>query len=644
MGVHAGFCSFDDCPADLGALSKISSATSEYGPDGANIYLDGPVGMLYRPFHTTAESRLERQPLRFSNGKMLTWDGRLDNEGDLVHELNSELEPRPTAVAVVAAAFERWGVNCFQKLIGDWSLCLWDGPENELTLARDHAGIKQLFYYLRSGRITWCSHLPPLAFCGDKFTLCDEYIAGYLAMFPEAHLTPYEEIRAVAPGSFVSIRNGAVKQHRYWSFASGKPIRYHTDSEYEEHFRHLFRQAVRRRLCSDAPVLAELSGGIDSSSIVCMADDIIAGGEAGTPSVDTISLYDSRVAVADERPFVAQVEAKRGRSGHHVDRAGYDWDVFGVAPDELLATPAPSQDLDNLRSHIHTLIQTHGYRIVISGIGGDEVLGGVSDPSSQLADLIALPRPITLARALSAWNKAKKHPARQLLFRALGLLFPPALRSPFAMEARVEPWTNARFAHRYQLGLRKLGTQGRYGFWLPTRQEFAQRITALTQQLSAAPMSLIGCEERRYPFLDVDLLKFLFSIPAEQLLRPGQKRSLMRRALVDIVPSGILWRKTKGGGNSPNILFSFQRNWPELEKLLLFSVCARMGYVDQSRFLERARMARNGELRDVVDIIGELLLELWLRKLAAHGVVDLPQEVLADEARTSIFEPAGLEH
>src|SRR5579864_4787500 len=94
-------------------------------------------------------------------------------------------------------------------------------------------------------------------------------------------------------------------------------IRYRTDAEYEEHFRSAFEQSVKRRLGSAAPVLAELSGGVDSSSIVCVADDILT--REGGPRLDTVSYYDDSEPNWDERPFFTRIEEKRGRTGCHIN-------------------------------------------------------------------------------------------------------------------------------------------------------------------------------------------------------------------------------------------------------------------------------------------------------------------------------------
>jgi asparagine synthase (glutamine-hydrolysing) len=640
MSGQAGVWNFDGKPADKELLQKFSAAISQHAPDGEHIHLIGSLGMLYRPSHTTQESRREHQPHVCPRGVVIAWDGRLDNREDLIRELKGNLISPQTDVAIVAATFDRWGTDCFRKLIGDWALSIWDPVERRLVLARDYMGIRHLYYYLTATRVVWCTYLNPLAvLSGAPFTVNDDYIAGYLVSLPSAHLTPYREIQAIPPGRFVTIRDGAARDRGYWSLGPRERILYKSDTEYEEHFRYLFRQAVRRRLRSDSPVVAELSGGIDSSSIVCMADDIIAKGEAETPLLDTISRFDPREPTADERRFIAKIEEKRGRKGHHVDIAKHGDDHFCFGSHELLTVPGPSQHLEGTRANIHSLLQRHGYRVLLSGTGGDEFLGSLPNPQSQLADLIVLPQPVELARQLAAWSASKKRHWTQLLFDTLIFLLPTAIRAHFSKPARIEPWINAWFANRYRLRIRWRGPQGTYGFWRPSRQEYARNIVAMRRRLAFTQPHSLVFEERRYPYLDLNLLEFLASVPFSQLLRPGQRRSLMRRALVGLVPNEILWRKTKGG-SSPSLLLSFQENWPQLEKLFVSSLSARMGYVNQARFFDLLQTAKRGDLESVIHLARGLYLESWLRGLTEHGVIASPPETLADHLQIQLPQAA----
>ena len=182
--------------------------------------MDGSVALLYRPFHTTAESRREKQPYFSHRGFVLTWDGRLDNRDELIAELRSDLEANPTDVAIVAAAFDRWETDCFRRIVGDWAVSIWKPEQRELLFAADYMAIRHIFYYLKKDRIWWSTDLSSLVLLSsDKFHIDDDYIAGYFAHDPDAHLTPYREIREVPPGQFVRIRWSAMSVERFWRFS-----------------------------------------------------------------------------------------------------------------------------------------------------------------------------------------------------------------------------------------------------------------------------------------------------------------------------------------------------------------------------------------------------------------------------------------
>ncbi len=219
MSVQAGIWNFDGRSVDHKLLIDFSESLKQQGPDGESCYVDGPVALLYRPFHTTAESRRDKQPYVSHQGYVLTWDGRLDNRNDLIRELRSDLETNSTDIAIVAAAFDRWNTDCFQRIVGDWAISIWNPEERELILAIDYMAIRHIFYYVKNDRIWWSTDLTPLVLLsGDKFHIDDDYIAGYFANDPDSHLTPYCEIREVPPGQFVRVGKGRPLVERYWRF------------------------------------------------------------------------------------------------------------------------------------------------------------------------------------------------------------------------------------------------------------------------------------------------------------------------------------------------------------------------------------------------------------------------------------------
>jgi asparagine synthase (glutamine-hydrolysing) len=620
VSVQAGIWNFDGRPVSREFLSTISQSTAAYGPDGEATYCEGPVAMLYRPFHTTAESRIEQQPYSFGADSVITYDGRLDNREDLLHVLGPNLNGSATDVAVAAAAFERWGTDAFAKLIGDWALSIWNARQQELLLARDFVGIKHLYYYIASNLAIWCSHLEPLARCGDQFSVCDEYVAGYLALWPDAELTPYCAIRCVGPGKWVRLSDRRATSCQYWRSSARRKIRYRTDGEYEEHFRHLFRQSVRRRLRTDSPVLAELSGGLDSSAIVCMADDIRSREGQQIPRVRTLSYYDFNEPSEDDHIYFEKVEKKRGSVGFHID-LGSSRTTLAIEAGSFPLAPGLelSGDLKAARSQI---VHSHGFRVTLAGVGGDELLGQALDPRVLLADMLITGRLRKLASQLTQWSLLVRRPWIHLLLQSLALLLPSTFRSRFTAAARVDSWIDKRFARQYKIGARQLGIDCPSLLWLPSQRDHAQTLTFLARRMNyMAPTN----EETRYPYMDRDLVEFLASIPTEQLLRPGERRSLMRRALKDLLPVEVLKRRTKAGAARSYSVF-LEESWKVLEVVLTSLLSEQAGYLNQAQFRAVLVAMKAGQLSPYfVRVIKGLSLEMWLRATATRGLISFPR-------------------
>src|SRR6266550_1871266 len=191
MIVQFGRWNFEGQQPPPDYIEKVSAFLAPYGPDSNESYSKSGVKILYRGFHTTKESGHEKQPHISATGAVITWDGRLDNRAELVGELRDSLTIASTDVPIVAAAFEKWGANCFAKLIGDWALSIWNPINRSLLLAKDPIGTRHLYYSIDENQVTWSTVLDPLALFEEKtFEINEEYIAGWLSMFPAAHLTP----------------------------------------------------------------------------------------------------------------------------------------------------------------------------------------------------------------------------------------------------------------------------------------------------------------------------------------------------------------------------------------------------------------------------------------------------------------------
>jgi asparagine synthase (glutamine-hydrolysing) len=639
MSVQFGRWNWDGKPVDPAHLAKVKPVVAPYGPDDEGIYAVANLSILYRAFHTTKESRRETQPHVCQSGAVITWDGRLDNRAELIRGLSDVLTASSTDISIVAAAYEKWGANSFARLVGDWALSIWDAKSRSLTLAKDLIGTRHLYYSIDNGQVTWSTILDPLVlFAGKSFALSEEYIAGWFSLFPHTHLTPYIGIHSVPPSSSVLIRAGKHTVSKYWDFDPSKKIRYRTDGEYEEHFLTVFAEAVRRRLRSDSPILAELSGGMDSSSIVCMADTIIARGAAETTRLDTLSYYDDSEPNWNERPYFTKVEEKRGRTGTHIDVSKQEFLNFELANNHFAALPGSGAQPTDVAQRVASCVVSQGNRVILSGIGGDEVTGGVPTPIPELDDLLATGQFRTLAHQLKVWALNKRVPWLHLFFMSAGRFLPT---SPFGIRHKEGPeaWLDADFVKRNRAALRGFQIRVKLFGPSPSFQENLLTLNALQRQLSCDIVPSAPPRENRYPYLDRNLLEFMYAIPREQLVRPGSRRSLLRRALRDLVPKEILERKRKAYVvRSPFEEMQSARN--QIETLLADAVTVRCRLINRANLSRSLDLITTGqETKQMPSLMKTLVFELWLRTFAGNTV---PENLTGHSNKFLLgFHPAG---
>ena len=637
MSVQFGRWNFEGQPPAADYIEKVSAALAPYGPDSNESYSNGGIKILYRAFHTTKESHREKQPCLSPSDAVITWDGRLDNRADLISELRGFLTINPTDVAIVTAAYEKWGTNFLGKLIGDWALSIWNPRERSVLLAKDPIGTKHLFYSFDGKQLTWSTVLDPLVlFAGRTFEICEEYIAGWLAIpvFPAAHLTPYVGIYSVPPSSSVLLQPGKHIVTKYWDFDPGKRIRYRTDAEYEEHFRSALATAVQRRLRSDRPVLAELSGGMDSASIVCIADVVIARGAADTPSLDTISWfddsYDHLEPDSNELHWISKVEQERSRAGFHINsralrqgeakeagsRKSFESEFDN---DRFAATPIRNRGLSEHFKQYTAYMNLEGYRVTLSGIGGDEPTGGgVPTPTPELQNLMARAKFVTLARQLNAWAMKMRKPRLSLLREAVGGFFSARVDLPKEMHPAL--WLHAGFVRRNHAAFQGYPFRVKLFGPLPSFQDHIDKLEASRRFVSHCVLHSDVLREIRYPYYDRDFLEFMYAISREQIVRVGQRRSLMKRALVGIVPNELLNRRRKAFFR-PEPKRDSTTEWPSPIDIGQDIIGSSVGIIDPDRFREALQKARCNEDFAIGSLRRAVTLESWLRHLTIQGIL-----------------------
>jgi asparagine synthase (glutamine-hydrolysing) len=621
MSALGGIYHWDGAPVDEWALTALGNSLATFGPDGGREIRSGSIGMAYRAFHTNRESRRERQPLASRHGQMLAWDGRLDNREELIGLLRGAANHESGDAEIVMGMYQRWGVDFLPRLVGDFALSLWDPMSRTLLLARDPFGVRTLFYRYDADGLLWASDLRAiLDVPGVEVEIDDEYIAGFLTRFPETWQTPYKNIYAVPHGSVVSVYGQRLRVQPFWSPQPNRELSCKSDAEYEERFRELFRESVRCRLRTDRPIMAQLSGGLDSSSIVCVADQLIECGEAQAPALETLSYVYGEARTADETKFIRCVEEQRGRKGFHLKEE--EGGCLSLSADEFfVSAPTFNHCFAERQRQQREAMKASNTRILLTGQGGDQLLYSSDNPDVLLADFIAQRKFFQLHQQLQTWSRALKRPYFDLLKLAAVSFLPRPYRSNPAQNA-LPAWFDREFIARTSFSEFGCDDADASHIRLPSKRDGQVALRSLIRGLSVAHSQEWSGAMVSHPYLHHPLVEFLLAIPVEQKLRPGEPRSLMRRALGDVLPEQIVRRKGKQG---PAEAFcrALAKQWPRLQLLLSKARICERGYVITHQFNAALARARHGVEPQIFKLLMTISLELWLRSLEQQGATPL---------------------
>ena len=549
--------------------------------------------------------------------EVLHWDGRLDNRDDLLPRLRDSLQGNTSNQAIAAAVYERWGTEGLVQLIGDWSLVLRDRINHTTVLASDFAGVRPLYYSVQAGRVLWSSQLQSVVEATGISELDEQYIAGFLTVGGYPNRTPYKGIYSVPPGHAVCVSAKGTSIQRFWELPVGDVIRYRSERQYEEQLRALFREAVAVRLQTEAPVLAELSGGLDSSSVVCMANQLVRSGEVTAPQITGLSFtWPNSLDV----PFINEVESHCGIAGVHIST-----NDVPLATETQAGYSIP-EPFEPLRKSVAAVARKQNAKTILTGQNGDLVMGNWFDDSLQVSAYL---RGFRIDRALEealAWSKILRRPIYNVLWRAVQAALPPSL-TPAALYTEgdgsyapksIESSLLSRFSER--TGLFN-ATSFFSNTWMQARPERRKYFYSLSMALELRTLQVpeqLQHLDYTHPFAHRPLVEFLMTVPAEVLCRPGEPRKLMRSALTDLWPRKVRERRSKGSFGAP---------WKEAMRPVARRLLntRQLHVVDRNlvdRTSLRARLERlcagldcnEPQLRQI------MLLELWLRNRAAAGL------------------------
>jgi asparagine synthase (glutamine-hydrolysing) len=294
-------------PATAAALEPMLAAALHRGPDGSSVRVDGPIAMAHQHMATTIEAAREEQPIADGLGRLLVFDGRIDEyDGATVGN------GWPTSdAALVLSAWNAWGERCLSRLAGDFAFALWDLRDRSLFCARDPLGVQPFYYAERPDLFVWGRELGQvLAHPAVDRTPDEGYAAELLTVYVRSEqATLYRGVRRLPPGHALLVDARGIRVFPYWDIDLAREIRYRRDDEYADHFRAAFEEAVKCRLRGTGPIACHMSGGLDSSSIVVVAADLARRGAPPSRS----SAAEHRATIATSCGFVSGGSRMRSR-------------------------------------------------------------------------------------------------------------------------------------------------------------------------------------------------------------------------------------------------------------------------------------------------------------------------------------------
>lgn len=588
------------------------------GPDREELVSRKPVVMWFGTFATRPGAIFEHQPC-VDQGLLLTWDGRLDNRDELIRNAEQRNLDEPH---LVLDLYRKHGCAGFRNLVGDFAFALWDPKNHRLILARDAFGARPLYFTRLEDRLVWASSLfGVLPHVPGSVEIDHEFVADYLTYQRLPHKAPYRGVEALGPGEMLVVEGDRFQSHKLWEPKIDPTREEASEVENEERFFALFSEAVESRMRLSQPAFAELSGGLDSSSIVCMADSLIDTGDVPHPCLQTVSYVYDESTSADERDFIAEVESRRSAGLHISD---LEAPVLTPLPKEtVIEAPTPSLLYAARYRLLARKMAEQGSRVLLRGRGGDQVTWGVGVVPFELADLLRTGQLVTMWRRAWEWARLDRRPVTGLLWEAA---VQPLLAGPFGWAGnsssglRFPGFFVSDFERRFRLAKRLQSSTN--GSKIDAALSPSQRthFSAIRQAIATNNTGIFfpeGGVEVSHPYLHRPLVELCLSLPFRQKYRPGVARLLHRRALRGILPDAIARRQSKGITNEA-MSRALGKGWADWQNVLEQPLVSTMGFVERDSFLQAMREIRHGLPGHGVIVQRVLSLELWLRSFQYH--------------------------
>lgn len=586
--------------ADAALVGTMGERLAHRGPDGEGSFFSGPVGLAHRRLAIIDLSDEGRQPMGNEDGTLqIVFNGEIYNFREIREELVAAGHrfASATDTEVILHAYEEWGRNCLARFNGMWAFALWDGRRRELFCARDRLGVKPFYYTLAGDSFIFASEIKALrVHPGVGRRPNDRMLSTFLAWGVADHTaeTMYDGVFQLPPAhALVVSADGVGEPERYWDFAMSGALGGVDDEAAARSVRALLTDAVRLRLRSDVPVGTCLSGGIDSSTVTALINELLqaerpesVGERQKTFSVcfDDLRFDESRYI--DTVVAVTNVAGRRTTPG--TDGLWEDIERLLYMQDE------PFASLSIYAQYCVMRLAQGEVKVVLDGQGADEQLGGyIAYQAPYIRGLLrhgdvlaALREGIGSARlhgSFISWAAAQSR-----------------VRSERRELLRGSPPEVLRYAGSLEEVLKREVTASN----LPLLLHWEDR------------NSMAFSIEARVPFLDYRLVEHLAGLPLDQKIRGGVTKYVLRRAIRGLVPDAVRCRMDKMGFVTPEEVWMKGELAPHILELFSTPEFTERPYWDAERVLENYRAFLEGKSPYSTEFWRIACAEMWLQGFA----------------------------
>lgn len=535
---------------------------------------------------------------------------RLDNRDDLEREVDNDCKEL-TDLEVVLHLVAQHGTRHIPQLLGDFAFVVWNGKTRTAIVACDALGAKKLYYAERDGLFAFASR-------AEALSLEERYEVRYLVELlllddPSNRLTVYAGVRPVPAASMAVLGENGLAFQQYWDVAGFQVESRWAKSEHEaiETCRQLLARSVRLRLGAKGETWAQLSGGLDSSSVVSLIQWLAARGEIAHGLAGTVTYVDRQGTAADEREYSDAVVKRWGVKNTAVVDSP-TWHEDGHAP------PRPDQPRFDLlfyprNRRLAEVVRTAGGRVLLTGWGGDELFMG-----SMLffADWIAHGRVWAAIREMARRAAIGRVSFWELAYRnALIPLLPRPLQHQLTYDHRpIQPWLNRSTLQQYKLTSRApIAAEYAGPFGHKYSYAAAVRVARLAHMWNRD--GLADFLDVRHPFLYRPLVEFALRLPPELRARPYAHRWVVREAMRGVLPELI--RTRVGKPETSDILaWCLKTQRATLTSLLQEPILADLGVLDGAELRVALDFALDRTGRGQYahpEILSALAVEAWLQ-------------------------------